>query len=56
MTKPGNSNARKGQANRVMWSGRLDLKTIEAIKKLAKLWAKSQGEVIDQLAKEQTND
>ena len=48
MTKPGNINARKGQANRVKWSGWLDLKTVETIKQLqSDGYGKSQSEVID---------
>ena len=51
-----NSNARKGNENRVTMTFRVDKVTQQIIKNLAKLWAKSQGEVIDQLAKEQTPD
>ena len=48
--------AQKGDEPRVRFNARIDIKTMEVIKRLAKLWGKSQGEVIDQLAKEQTND
>ena len=48
MTKPGNSNARKGQANRVKWSGWLDPATVKLIKYLqSQGYGKSQSEVID---------
>ena len=48
--------ARKGEQNRVRLNTRIDVKTMEIITHLKELWSKSLGEVIDQLAKEQTND
>ena len=51
--KEGNMNARKNKVgNRVMWSGRLDVATLEAIKDLSIRWGlKSQGEIIDRAVK-----
>ena len=48
--------ARKGDKNRVHFHAYVTEETLSIIKQLAKLWVKSQGEVIDQLAKEQTPD
>ena len=45
--------AQKGDKPRVRFNARVTEETLKVIKQLSKLWGKSQGEVLDELAKAQ---
>ena len=49
-------NKPRGKEKRISINARVDAETIKILAKLKELWSKSLGEVIDQLAKEQTPD